>query len=374
MFYQPQINLFAELENINRENKLKKKLENDIKLTHMSLFDENRKVQRLKVFNQIQLYIRRNELNELQDYLKKEGHIHENTFERNFDGKKKHKGSNISNSEGLLENTKDRLHFLNKIVTSQAHGYNPVKNFMQKFRAQSKIIQERRNHERDIRIKFLKNKDNKKQKSQLAETADRLNKARVAREKARIQRLEREKKKVQKKKVESKKNQGPVGTSEVVINQIIENTKTHQELRIENINFKDGKINSNRDVLSNGFYELPEYNKAMIFKFTMNFENAVKDKVVDLVDNVGDLLLHINIRKDHDLIVLNSQIKDKWGKEIKIKRKIYKEQIVKILIKGDYYKVLINEEIISFFIQRKKSKVNYININDDIKDFLFKVM
>ena len=47
---------------------------------------------------------------------------------------------------------------------------------------------------------------------------------------------------------------------------------------------------------------------------------------------------------------------------------------IKILLKNDYYKILDNDSLISFFLQRKPGQISYFNINDQVKDFVFKTI
>ena len=361
-----QINLMDELNAITKENTLKKKLQKDIRLSYMSSFNENRKIERLKVFQQIQVYIKRQEIIELRNYIKKYS-LKDDTLFKNKDLKIKYKKTKLP-PRGQLENSKDRMGFLNHLITSQSNGYNPVKNFLQKFRMQSKVIQERRQRERQQRLKYLKNKELKREKSKLLDTADRLTKAKLIREKAKRERELRNKNR----KIEKKKTSHEINIEQVL--EPINKNSTSQESRLENIALKDGLLNTNRDFLEAGFYEMPEYDKALIFKFKLGFKTMIKEKVIDLVDHSGDLLLHINIR-NNNLIILNTQINNTWGKELKIKNTITNdENEFKILVKEEYFKILMNEKIISFFVKRKKADVKYLNINDNIKKFVFKTM
>ena len=367
--YKPKINLFEELKNINQENNLKKKLQRDIRITYMSKFDESKKHERMKILQQVKIYIRREEFNHLSIYLETIKFNRQNIKKNNQD-KIKYINDKLPKNKGQLENSKDRMTFLQKVVTTQSNGYNPVKNFMQKFRMQSRLINDKRKKEREQRLKFLKNRERTRERSQLIKTADRLNKAKIQREKSRLDKLKRDQ--IKKKKPHVQKNPLQEFNKETML-EILTNNKTATEERLNMITLTDGKITKNQDFIKAGSYDLPNYDKAIIFKFNMNFNNIIKDKVIELVDNDGDLLLHINIR-NNNLIVINSQINDKWGKEISIKRVMKQEHTIKILSKNDYFKILDNDKVITFFIQRKNSKARYLMLNDNIKDFIFKTM
>lgn len=367
--YKPQINLFQELNNINHENNLKKKLQKDIRLTYMSQFDENKKKERLKILQQVQIYIRREEYNHLAIYLETIKFDIKN-IKKESDEKIEYTLSGLPKEKGNLENSKDRMTFLQKLVTSHSNGYNPVKNFMEKFRMQSKLIASKRAKDREQRLKFLRNREITRERSQLIKTAERLNKAKLQREKSRIEKLKRDQSK--KKKPFITKTQKQDFNAETML-EILTNNKTATEERLTLISATDGKITKNMDFIKSGLYDMPNYDKAIIFKFKLNFNNIIRDKLIELVDYDGDLLLHLNIR-NNNLIVINSQIGDKWGKEISIKRTMEGEHEIKILSKNDYYKILDNNKVVTFFIQRKNSKAKYLIINDNIKDFVYKTM
>ena len=116
--YKPQINLFEQLKIINQENNLKKKLQKDIRLTYMSNLEETTKVERLKILKQIQIYIRREEFNHIAIYLETIKFNIKN-LEKFSNKKIKYSGERLPKNKGQLENSKDRLTFLNKLVTSQ---------------------------------------------------------------------------------------------------------------------------------------------------------------------------------------------------------------------------------------------------------------
>ena len=71
---------------------------------------------------------------------------------------------------------------------------------------------------------------------------------------------------------------------------------------------------------------------------------------------------------------LNSNIEDEWGKEQKITKTIHGDCEIKILSKSNYYKVLWNNKILSFFVHRKNTNIKYLVLNESVKDFVFKVM
>lgn len=354
---QPSINLLDELNAINKENALKKKLQNNIKLTYMSESDSNKKIESLKIFQQIQIYIKRMDLDKLKEYMEKNV---KSTTIKNSEDKIEYKNSKKIET-GQLENSKDRLLFLNKLITSQSNGYDPVKNYMQQYRMKNKVIQERKARERNLRLQFLKTKELKREKSKLISTANRLNRAKEIRQQEKIRRNMKE---------EEKKKEPVENTVIKFEKKKIE--KTGKEKRKDNITYKDGDITDNCDILLGGMYELPEYSKAMVFKFNVNFNNDL-NKVVDLIDIEGDLLLHMDIR-DNKLIVLNSHIDNKWGKEIRVERVMEGEHEIKILVKNDFYKILDNNQVISFFVQRKNENIKFLNINVDVKKFVYKIM
>ena len=360
--YKPEINLFEELEGFISENTLKNKLQKDI--SYMSNKIEMEKSMRLKIFKDIQILLKNNKLNELFDYYVKKINENNKNLIKNFDGKIHYeKKPNINNE--LLENSKDRLTFLNDIVTSQASGYNPIKNYMENFRVKSKIISEKRRKEREQKLRFLKARQLRLEKNNLQPTAERLNRARIEREKAKQERIKR--------KQEKKKNFNPEKTTEIISIDNFDIKKSDQDERIDNIILKTGDINGDKKLVEAGFYELPEYEKALIFKFDINFNNEIRNKVFDLIDKDGDLLMHLNIREDK-LIIINSQIDNKWGKEVRLKQEFKEIKTFKILIRNDYYKVMENDNVITFFIQRKKSKSKFFSLNDNINNFVFKTM
>lgn len=358
-----EINLFDELDAINKENKLKKKLQENIHLSYMSKQYELQKTQRLKVFQQIQYYLKRRDLDKLKDFVDKNmvnnKNIIKNSIEkleytsnRDFLGNKKRK-----KEVDDLENSKDRLTFLNRLVTTQANGYDPIKNFMQKYRMQSKIVKERRMKEMEKRLKFLKIKEDKRsQNNLLARTRD----------------IKATKRKVLLANKSNKNYSGPLKKKDFIQPIVKFPDKLNRELKLEEISYKEGDITENTDFLYAGMYKLPQYNKAIIFKFLLNFEKN-KNKVIDLLDNDGDLLLHINFR-ENGKVILNSNIENMWGKEVIITKEIERNSIIKILSKNDYYKILCDEKILTFFIQRKVSKMSFLSINDNIRDFVFKIM
>ena len=146
-----QINLMDELNAINKENALKKRLEKNVlkQYTYMNNFNEARKVERLKVFQQIQVYIKRRDFEKLSDFSKKNVNPNKNMIKESNNKIPYKKVKKITS--GQLENCKDRLSFLNKLITNQTNGYDPVKNFMQKYRMKNKVVQERRSRERQLR-------------------------------------------------------------------------------------------------------------------------------------------------------------------------------------------------------------------------------
>lgn len=314
------------------------------------LISSEQKKKCLETFNKIKLYLERRELNELENYMQ---NLNENKIIKEFN-KKIIYNQKINYPKGQLENSKDRLTFLNNIITNHNNKeYNPIKNFMQNFKMKGKLIQEKRNREREKKLNFLRYRELKKEKNQLNQTV------RIIREKNRQD-------------TQKNKNQSYLDKSTIILENI--NQKTPQEERIEYINFKDGEIEENMDIIKSGLYKLPKYNKAIIFKFNVDFNNPIKNKVFDLIDSVGDLLLHINIRKNETSIVLNSQIDNIWGKEIRIKRVLENIHTFKILVKNDFYKILDNDDIVTFFIRRKNTNVCYISFNDVVKEFMYKVM
>lgn len=373
-----QINLMEELNAINKENALKKRLQDNISLTHMNNFNETRKVERLKVFQQIQVYIKRRDFSKLSEFTKqnllKDDNMHKEFTDKIEYNKPKRK------STGQLENSKDRLVFLNKLITSQTNGYDPVKNFMQKYRMKNQVIQERRTRERTLRLKFLKSKEIKNSKNRLIATTNRLKARQQQQETDAQSKKDRliERRNRRNKMMNSEKKKQPVKNSVVLREQveteetIIKQIKNSQLQRIEDISFKDGDITENTDFLPAGVYELPKYDRALIFKYQVNFNNF-SDKVIDLIDNEGDLLLHINMR-DNKSIILNSNINNIWGKEIRIEHTLEGKMDIKILAKSDFFKILLNNKVISFFIERKKSVISFVNINEDVRDFVFKIM
>lgn len=368
-----QINLMDELVAINKENTLKKRLQGNISVSYMSKFNEDRKVERMKVFKQIQVYIKRVDYEKLEEYCKKNNNSNVN-MKKNFNDKIEYKKIEKI-PKGQLENSKDRLQFLNKLITSQTNGYDPVKNFMQAYRMKNKVIQERRSRERDLRLKFLRSKQIRKDRSNLVSNANKVNRVREQREIDRIKRDTRNRDKrdaiLKKKKVSWNSNDEPNFVEEQEI--IVKQSKSSRTQRKEDILYKDGYITDNTDFLSSGMYELPKYSRAIVFKFDINF-NILNDKVVDLIDKEGDLLLHLNIR-DNKQIILNSNINDNWGKEIRgVEREFLDKMELKILVKSDYYKVLLDNKVVTFFIQRKKSNINFFSINEDVRNFVFKVM
>ena len=358
-----QINLMDELVAINKENALKKRLQENISLTYMNNFNETRKVERMKVFQQIQVYIKRGDFDKLSEFCKKNANPDENMNKEFQEEIKYKKTKSIPTSQ--LENSKDRLVFLNKLITTQTNGYDPVKNFMQKYRMKNTVVQQRRSRERELRLKFLKTKEVKQKQNKLMNTVDRINRAKQRQDKIDEARL-----RIKNRDDENKKKKTDFHTAET--HEIVKEEKNSQVKRIEDIGFKDGDITENVDFLCAGMYELPKYDRAIVFKFMLNLNN-LNDKVIDLIDNDGDLLLHINVRKN-SMLVLNSNIDNIWGKEICLERVLEGKIEFKILVKSDYYKLLLNDQVITFFIQRKKSKINFFNINDDAKNFVFKIM
>lgn len=327
MFNRPEINLMDELNAINKENKLKKKLQENI--SYMSRHYEVQKNKRLKIFKQIKDYLKYEDLDQLTIFLKKNMIVDKNMI-KNSDKKIEYTGNkdflgNIKRKIPIedLENSKDRLTFLNQLVIMQVNGYDPIQNFIQEYRMKSLIVQERRERERHKKFKFLLMKEGGVQRNLITT-------------------------------IPIKKN--PV----------------RNIVKLQEIANKTGDITKNVDFLYAGLYKLPIYSKAIVFKFSLNFFQNL-NKVIDLLDNDGDLLLHINFR-ENGKIIMNSNIENMWGKEVIIDKKIEKSTIVKILSKNDYYKILCDEKIVTFYIQRKVSKINYISINDNIRDFVFKVI
>lgn len=335
----------------------------------MIQIDQNKKIERINFFKIIQNLILEKKYYDLKQFLIKNRKSNDNFFSE-FNDKVEYKQSEIKIKSSQLENSKDRLSFLNKLVTSQTSGNNLIKNFMEQFRKDCKIVENRRSKEREQRLMFLKSN---RQNNSLLETAHKLNRE----QKRKIQeqkRFERKNIAQLKKQQLQKKILPEIVKKPIEILATITKKKSSQEERLDNISFKDGNINSNCELLEAGFYELIDYNKAIIFKFTINFDTFIKDKVIDLIDQDGDLLLHINIRNNEKTIVFNTNINNIWGKENKIKREMQGSHTLKILTKNDFFKILDNDQIISFFSQRKYSKIKYLNINDNVKDFIFKVM
>ena len=209
-----------------------------------------------------------------------------------------------------------------------------------KYRMKNKVVQQRRSRERELRLKYLKTKELKRDRSKLINSATRLNKEKL--------------RQLEKNKLEKKKE---LVKNIVEKQEIVKKEKSSKIKRIDDIAFKDGDITENKDYLSAGMYELAKYDKAIIFKFMLNFENRL-DKAIDLIDDEGDLLLHINLR-ENKTIILNSNINNGWGSEIKVEKVLEGQMEFKILVKSDYYKLLLNNKVLSFFIQRKSSKISY---------------
>ena len=105
----------------------------------------------------------------------------------------------------------------------------------------------------------------------------------------------------------------------------------------------------------------------------MDFDNVVKDKVIEVLDEKANILLHCNVRNNNTIIV-NSHINDRWDKEIRINKEFKGKHIIKILAKNDYFKILDNNKLVTFLLQKNISKSSYININDNVKEFIYKVM
>jgi len=344
--YINEINLMDELIAINQENTLKKRLEENISLSYMSNFNESRKIERIKFFQEIQVLIKREDFGKLSEFCKENVCIDE--VHKNFDNILEYKKPLNKINRGQLENSKDRLLFLNQLITNKTDEYDPIKNFIQKYRMKNKLVQDRLSRQRQQRLNFLKSKDARKAKSILALRANKIIENNIL-----------------KKKLDDNKM---IIKEEIIVKKV----KSSQVERMENISLKDGNINENTEFISSGMYELAEYNKAIIFKFTLNF-NKSNDKVIDLIDDLGDLLLHINIR-ENNRIILNSNISDKWGNEIQIDGELVGKIELKILVKSDYYKLLMDDKIIRFFTRRKNTNIRYFSINEDIKNFIFKVM
>ena len=164
--------------------------------------------------------------------------------------------------------------------------------------------------------------------------------------------------------------------SEITINSTpVINEKVQRENLIKQ--FDPQPIEFNTEI-NPGMYTLPEFNKAIIFKFLTNFgpsgELLKRNKVIDLIDDDGDLLLHLNFR-DQGKIIMNSHIDNSWGKEETINKEIHGDNVsLKILSKNDYFKILYDDKIIGFFVHRKNSKIKYINLNEGVRNFAHKVM
>lgn len=354
-----EINLMDELVAMNEENALKKRLQKNISLTYMNNFNENRKNQRIKVFQQIQVYIKRSDFQKLKEFYNKNSLPDNNLLFKNSPTTKikYNKPPNIPRAQ--LENSKDRLVFLQKLITSQTNGYDPIKNFMQTYRIKNKVVNQRRLRERELKLNFLKHKERKREKINLIKNVN-TERIRFANKKWRndIRNPKNKKKNTQ--------LEWNIGSLRNIVpkNLKFERLKTIQE--------KNTDITENVDFMGCGMYRLPKYDRAIIFKFIINFDNT-NDKVIDLIDIEGDLLLHMNIRNNKN-IIFNSNIDNMWGKEIRVDKLLTEKAEIKILVKNNYFKVLVNNEILSFFTQRKESKINFLSININIEEFIFKIM
>ena len=362
MFRGTEIDLYKELEFIQRENNLKKKLEKDIDISTMNEFDAKRKKERIEtVFPQIRNLLRVGDLRGLQDYIDKNS-ANDKLLIKDFDGKINYR-EKILVKRGQLENSKDRMEYLSQLITKQRAGYDPIKNFMESYRIKSKIIEERKKHERELRLQVLKNREVKK----------------LAAKKMREEKLRKKLLAAHPNKnanVEKKKLGESLGKlSAITINNThVVNEKSERENLIEK--YKPQPIEFNTDI-NPGMYTLPEFNRAIVFKFLTNFgpssELLKRNKVIDLIDDDGDLLLHLNFRDGK--IIMNSHIDNCWGKEETIVKEIHGDNVsLKILSKNDYFKILYDEKIIGFFVHRKNSKIKYINLNEEIRNFAHKVM
>ena len=359
MFRGTEIDLFKELEFIQRENKLKKTLEKDIEMTSMNTFDTKRKHERVTiVFPEVKKLLQLGDLRGVQEYLESKSN-NDKTLIKNFEGKIPYQNKPLS-FRGQLENSKDRMDYLSRLITKQKPGYDPIKNFMETYRVKSKIMEERKKHERELRLQVLRNREVKK----------------MAAKKLREQKLRKKllnahpntNAPVEKKKLDE--NFGKL--TEITIN----NTKVvNQKNQRENILEKSDLLPIPLNVeVQPGIYTLPDFNRAIIFKFITDFKSGTRNKVIDLISEDGDLLLHLNFR-DENKIILNTHIDNCWGKEEVIIKPIDGDNVsLKILSKNDYFKILYNDKIIGFFVQRKKQKIKYINFNEVVRNFAHNVM
>ena len=338
----------------------------------MSHINESQKKERLKVIDQVRIYIKRYEYKPLQTYLNNINF--DNKLIKNFNEKKTYIGDIHKSPRGQLENSKDRMTFLNKLITSQTNGYNPIKKFMDRFNNQYQKLREQRSKERTNRLKYLRKRqlerhNNTEGKTPIEINTERVNKARIHREKLKKRKLEKALIKKKKNNVINPNYGKQPGTEFVKISK----EKTTREERVERMLIKDGDINKNIEFLLSGFYKLPTYEKAMVFKFTMDFENVVKDKVIEILDDKGNLLIHCNIRSNNTFVI-NNHIDDKWGNEIRITREMKGKHIIKILVKNEYFKISEDNKLISFLLHKNNTKSSFININDNVRNFIYKVM